>query len=87
MAKEIIINFDEEGNADTIYTEVINLNELGKLKIKRASHVEPTAEGKWTADMSPVSGPLLGPFETRSEALAKEVEWLEENIFHKSAAE
>ena len=84
MSKEIIISFDIDGNANTIYTEAIDLHELGKLQIKRASHVEPTEDGQWTADMSPVNGPVLGPFMTRSEALAKEVEWLEENIFHKS---
>lgn len=84
MSKEIIISFDADGNANTIYTEAIDLSELGKLQIKRASHVEPTEDGQWTADMSPVHGPVLGPFTTRSEALDKEVEWLEENIFHKS---
>jgi hypothetical protein len=31
-------------------------------------------------DMSPVGGPLLGPFETRTFALAFEVEWLRENL-------
>jgi hypothetical protein len=32
--------------------------------------------GPWLSDMSPVSGPMLGPFETRAEALAAEREWL-----------
>lgn len=87
MSKEIIISFDEAGDANTIYTEAINLSELGKLEIKRASHVEPTEDGQWTADMSPVNGPILGPYETRSIALEEEVKWLEENIFHKSEGE
>lgn len=84
MSKEIIISFDEVGNADTIYTELIDLNELGKLSIKRASHVEPTEDGQWTADMSPVNGPILGPYKTRTIALNEEVKWLEEHIFYKS---
>jgi len=44
--------------------------------IRRASHVEPTPEGEWTADMSPVGGPTLGPFATRAEALGQEKAWL-----------
>lgn len=44
--------------------------------IRRASHVEPTSDGQWTADMDPVGGPLLGPFPLRSEALAAEQDWL-----------
>ena len=77
---EVIINFNEDGTADTLYTEKINLKELGDLHMKRASHVEPTDNGQWTADMSPSNGPLLGPFETRTEALQAEVEWLKKNI-------
>jgi hypothetical protein len=33
----------------------------------------------WWADMSPVRGPVLGPFEERQEALDAEVEWLYKN--------
>ncbi len=77
---ELIINFNEDGTADTLYTEEINLKSLGDLHMKRASHVEPTEDGMWTADMSPVNGPILGPFETRTIALQAEVEWLKKNI-------
>jgi hypothetical protein len=49
---------------------------LGNPSIRRASHVEPTEEGQWTADMAPVQGPVLGPFPTRGEALAAEKAWL-----------
>ncbi len=45
----------------------------------RASHVEPCAGG-WSADMSPVGGPVLTGFTKRSQALAAEVAWLEENV-------
>jgi len=34
--------------------------------------VEPDAEGCWWADMGPVDGPVLGPFRSRSVALAAE---------------
>ena len=47
------------------------------VEIRRASHVEPTADGQWTADLSPIDGgPLLGPFPMRAEALAAEAEWI-----------
>lgn len=67
----------QSGVARCIYGEAIELSALGSLSISRASHVEPTPEGKWTADMSPCGGPLLGPFEFRSEALSAEVAWLD----------
>ncbi len=64
------------GNARCIYGEAIPLSELGSLTIRRASHVEPTSDGMWLADLSPVAGPVLGPFPSRSAALDAEVAWL-----------
>lgn len=52
----------------------------GEFVTTRASHVEPTLDNQWTADLSPSGGPVLGPFPTRAEALAAEVRWLEENL-------
>ncbi len=65
------------GDTTCVYSEAIDLAVLGNLSIRRGSHVEPTSDGKWTADMSPVNGPVLGPFAHRSEALEAEVQWLE----------
>jgi hypothetical protein len=62
-----------------IYSEEMNLRAFGGVSITRASHVEPTADGRWTADLSPVGGPLLGPFHARSEALEAEHRWLEDH--------
>lgn len=62
-----------------IYSETIDLSELGCVRVERGSHVEPDEEGNWTADLSPVDGPVLGPFPNRSEALAAEVAWLHRN--------
>jgi len=61
-----------------VYGELIDLSELGQLAIKRASYVEPDRDGRWTADLSPL-GPILGPFDRRSEALAAEEAWLTAN--------
>lgn len=67
------------GDVRCVYAEDIDLTRFGPLTIQRGSHVEPTADGRWTADLSPVNGPVLGPFTTRTEALAAEVEWLQSN--------
>ena len=67
------------GAVRAIYSEAIDLAALGRPTISRASHVEPDQHGRWWADMSPVSGPTLGPFPNRTEALAAEHSWLETN--------
>jgi hypothetical protein len=71
---ELVI--EATGRVRCIYGEDLDLHVLGQVAIQRGSHVEPTADGRWTADLSPVNGPVLGPFATRGEALAAEVEWL-----------
>ena len=65
------------GEVRCIYSEEIDLRSLGPLSIRRASHVEPSNDGRWLADLSPVGGPVLGPFDLRTDALAAEVTWLE----------
>ena len=65
------------GSLVGLYGEALDLSTLGQLNIRRASQVEPDANGRWHADLSPVGGPRLGPFAKRSEALAAEVSWLE----------
>ena len=73
------ILIDPGGNVRCLYGEAIELATLGPLQIARASHVEPTADGQWLADLSPLSGPVLGPFGCRSEALAAEEAWITEH--------
>lgn len=69
----------KDGQIRGIYCEVIDLASLGTPSISRASHVEPNDNGWWLADLSPVGGPMIGPYGCRSEALEAEVAWLEEN--------
>lgn len=45
---------------------------------RRASRVEPAPAGGWAADLSPVGGPILGPFRLRHQALNAELDWLSE---------
>jgi hypothetical protein len=65
------------GTVHCLYGEELDLHQIGTLAIARGSHVEPDSSGQWTADLSPVHGPRLGPFRSRSEALAAERQWLE----------
>lgn len=65
------------GNVRCLYGEEIPLDSIGPLSIQRGSHVEPNKTGGWLADLSPVSGPVLGPFRLRSEALQAEQTWIE----------
>jgi len=72
------------GTVRCLYDEMVDLASLGALTIERGSHVEPDEKGQWLADMAPVDGPVLGPFERRSDALTAERAWLERNWLHRS---
>jgi hypothetical protein len=67
------------GQVRCIYGEAIDLAALGQVIIRRASHVEPDVNSKWWADLSPVKGPRIGPFDFRSDALTAEQSWLEQH--------
>ena len=70
---------DPTGRVRAVYDEAFVLATIGTLSIRRASHVEPSAEGHWYADLSPVAGPVLGPFALRSEGLEAERAWLNQH--------
>ena len=68
---------DPQGQIRCLYEEAVDLAVFGKPTIRRASQVEPDPEGRWWADLAPVGGPKLGPFDRCTEALAAEVACLE----------
>lgn len=68
-----------DGSLRCVYDETLDLAMFGQLDIRRGSHVEADVAGRWWADLCPVDGPRLGPFDRRSEALTVEREWLEQN--------
>ena len=72
---QLIVGSD--GSIRCLYDEAIDLSALGRMSVTRASHVEPDSAGRWFVDLAPVTGPLLGPFDRRSEALAAEQRWFE----------
>lgn len=81
----MVIAIDQDGHLDFVWNdELVGLTKLGSTTIERASHVEPvmTGEnaGKWMADMGPVGGPTLGPFDLRGEAIDAELAWISNNL-------
>jgi hypothetical protein len=66
----------KDGKVRFIYDDRLHgLMGLGKAEIRRVSHVEPTPDGQWEANM--VGGPILGPFPLRADALKAEIAWLD----------
>ena len=66
--REIVLNISAEGRFQFIYSDDLKpLLDEGRAGIFRASSVEPDSRGQWTADMSPIFGPMAGPFATRDE--------------------
>lgn len=77
QSSDVSVTVQPNGDLRMIYSdEIATLLTCGESHIVRASHVEPSSHGWWTADMSPVAGPVLGPFTLRQDALDAEVSWL-----------
>ena len=76
---ELIV--DSSGLTRCVYSDAIPLQGFGQARIERASNVEPNEQGEWIADLSqsPISGPTLGPFQKRTDAIEAEVQWLRDN--------
>jgi hypothetical protein len=81
MPEEKVMFIDPDGTVTFIHDDQLMalVNPTDKVKTERASHIEPTADGRhWTADLSPILGFefVLGPFPTRQAALDAEHSWL-----------
>jgi len=77
MRHSILVSPD--GTCRAIYNDALLPVMPEDAKVARVSHVEPSGK-LWEADMAPFGpkgqGVVLGPFQTRAEALAAEVRWL-----------
>ena len=74
---QIVIN---EGEIRFIHQDdLAEAFQAGKAITRRASHVEPGKDG-WNADLRPVNGPVLGPFNRRDTALQAEDNWLRKQL-------
>lgn len=75
-----------DGSIRSVYGEAIELAALGDVRLRRAGHLEPDSGGQWWADLTAVNGPVLGPFERRSDALTAESRWLDEHWLESGGA-
>ena len=79
------IRISPSGGIEFIYHDDLRpLLTAGDAHIRRASRVEPTPDGQWTADLTPMHGPILGPYLTRTEALTAETDWLTQHWLRRS---
>lgn len=69
-----------DGTIRFIYDDSLKwLSSESNIFLKRASHIEANVNDnkvEWFADLSPVNGPLLGPFASREESIEAEKHWL-----------
>lgn len=73
----MVIRVYPDGIIRALHDDRLNLADIGRFRVARASWVEPDPNGKWWVDLDNSRGPILGPFSTRAEALRAEVAWLE----------
>jgi hypothetical protein len=80
---KLVIN---AGRITAIYDDALTaLFPVGDVTVKRASRVEPdhsSIDGSpcWSADLTPVGGPMLTDFKTRQQALDAEVRYLRKYV-------
>lgn len=85
MSNADLLIIRPDGRLECVYSDALRpvLTRLGLVRIRRASHVEPCEEqGRigWLADLSPMNGPNLGPFKTRTAAIRAELAWLRRHL-------
>lgn len=71
----ILINRD--GTLKMIYTDSVDVRDMGDSEITRVGRVEPTEECMWRVD---VRGEEVGRYSLREEALRAEVARVEEEL-------
>jgi len=68
-----VLNISTAGDIKCLYTELLDLSDLGEMTVRRASLVEWDDDRRgWTVAM-PNGSFLAGPFVSRSEAIKWEI--------------
>lgn len=81
MSSSHLLVIRAEGTLEFLYADELGiLLRTGEAAIRRASHVEPTSDAHWIADLAPCGGGILGPFDSRLEALCAERAWIEARL-------
>lgn len=77
--KTLEVTIGDDGTIQCLAPDDLDLTELGRCDVRRASHVEfDNAVQAWEVRLP--NGRLLGHFPTRGEALAHEVRYLNAKI-------
>jgi hypothetical protein len=80
MSSKHTVSIKSNGTIRFVYDDELEaLKHAGPSHTRRASFVEPDDEGRWVADLSPINGPVFGPFRLRKTALDSERDWIEEH--------
>jgi hypothetical protein len=78
MLDELIIDINDDGSMECLFTELIDLAEFGIGTLTRVSELDMDENGAWWAMV--YGGPTLGPYRTRSGAAEGEVAFLQERM-------
>jgi hypothetical protein len=74
------VSIKVDGTIRFIYDDELEaLKHAGPSNTRRAIFVEPDSNGLWVADLSPINGPVFGPFRLRKTALDAERDYIEEH--------
>ncbi len=80
MQSESVLRIEPTGDVRCLYSEVLDLSDLGPVTIRRASLVEWDERLRaWTVTL-PDGAFLGGPFMTRSQAVAFEISFWNERL-------
>lgn len=80
MSTKHTVSIKADGTIRFVYDDdLLALAYAGPSSTRRASFVEPNHDGRWMADLSPIGGPIFGPFTLRKTALDAERDWIEEH--------
>lgn len=71
----------KDGTITSVYDDALIalFDDAEQVTTTRASHVEPDGS-EWSADLSPVGGPMLSGFTTRQAALDAEVQYINQHV-------
>jgi hypothetical protein len=80
MPSKHTVSIKSDGTIRFVYDDELEaLKHAGPSHTRRASFVEPDSNGLWFTDLSPIDGPIFGPFRLRKTALDSERDWIEEH--------
>lgn len=74
----MLVKITPTGLIETVYRDSLELRDLGKVVIRRASTVEPTEDGWW--EVRREGGESLGKYHFREIAIGVEVKDIEERM-------